>query len=336
MKKKSPNIKAVLSIDGGGIRGVIPGQIVVSIEKKLKQKTSDPEARIGDYFDFLAGTSTGGILTCAYLCPGPNGRPKYSAEEVVGFYLERGDEIFSIPVKHRLRTLGGVRDEKYPADELEDALNDYFGETKLSELLRNCLITSYDIKRRQGHFFTQKDAREISGYDFLVREVARATSAAPTYFECAKVKSLTNVTYPLVDGGVFVNNPSMCAYAEVHQKYKCTAKDMAILSLGTGYTREQYDYNSAKDWGLAQWVKPLIDIMMAGVSDTVHYQLKQMFDAAGVPANYVRLNTEMPIGVSTDMDDASQQNLNALRELGTETAEICSKQIDDYLDMILT
>ena len=69
------------------------------------------------------------------------------------------------------------------------------------------------------------------------------------FFECAKVKSLTNITYPLIDGGVFVNNPTLCAYAEVHNEFKVTAKEMAILSLGTGFAKKSYDYNQAKDWG---------------------------------------------------------------------------------------
>src|SRR5450756_1469768 len=79
--------------------------------------------------------------------------------------------------------------------------------------------------------------------DYFVKDVARATSAAPTYFECSKVKSLTNINYPLIDGGVFVNNPALCAYAEVHNEYEVTARDMAILSLGTGYEKQAYNYN---------------------------------------------------------------------------------------------
>ena len=106
----------ILSIDGGGIRGIIPAQILVSLEEKLRQQTGDRGARIADYFDLIAGTSTGGILTCVYLCPdrGDPKRPRFTAEEAVDLYFERGDEIFDIPVWHRVRAAGGLRDEKYP------------------------------------------------------------------------------------------------------------------------------------------------------------------------------------------------------------------------------
>jgi uncharacterized protein len=340
MAKKQSGLVFILSIDGGGIRGIIPGQILVALEEKLKTKSGNPDARIADYFDLIAGTSTGGILTCAYLCPDPDKpgkppRPKFNAQEVVDLYLERGDEIFNIPVKHRLRTLGGTTDEKYPVEELEETLSDYFGDTKLSQLLKPCLITSYDIKRRQVHFFTQHDAKKNEGWDFYVKDVARATSAAPTYFESAKVKSFNNINYPLIDGGVCVNNPALCAFAEGQYKLKADVKDMVILSLGTGFEKKSYDYNSARDWGLIGWVKPLINIMMSGVSEVVDYQLKQIFAAVGAAEQYLRINTEFPIGVNPDMDDASQANLSALKELGTETAQTFEKELDKFVNMMV-
>ena len=100
----------ILSIDGGGIRGIIPGQVLVALEKRLKGLSDDPTARIGDYFDLIAGTSTGGILTCLYLCPHPDQptRPRFSAEEAVALYFERGAKIFDIPIWHKNR-VGGRR-----------------------------------------------------------------------------------------------------------------------------------------------------------------------------------------------------------------------------------
>lgn len=338
MAKTKKPLTRILSIDGGGIRGIIPGQILVSLEEKLKKVTENENARIADYFDLIAGTSTGGILACAYLCPDQNNPklPKFTAQEVVNLYLERGAEIFSIPLKHKILTAGGTLDEKYPTEELEDALNDYFGETKLSQLLKPCLISAYDIKRRQAHFFTQHDAVKKEGWNYYVRDVARATSAAPTYFECSKVKSVTNITYPLIDGGVFVNNPALCAYAEVHNKYKVTAKQMVILSLGTGYEKKAYNYNQAKDWGMVGWIKPLISIMMSGVSEVVDYQLRQIYSAVEAPKQYLRINTEFPINVNSDMDDASEDNLSALKELGTETAQKFDSQLDEFVKMLVS
>lgn len=77
----------ILSIDGGGIRGILPGLILVCLEEKLKIKSGNPNARLGDFFDLVAGTSTGAILSAAYLCPNDKGKPKFSAQEAVNFYL---------------------------------------------------------------------------------------------------------------------------------------------------------------------------------------------------------------------------------------------------------
>ena len=286
----------ILSIDGGGIRGIIPGQILVSLEDKLRKMDNNPDARIADYFDLIAGTSTGGILTCIYLCPDKTDpkRPRFSAAEAVDLYLDRGDEIFDVSFWQKLKSAGGVLDEKYSADELEEALEDYMQNLKLNELLKPCLVTSYDIKRRKGHFFTQHTANR-EAENFYVKDVASATSAAPTYFEVARVKSFANAYYPLIDGGVFVNNPTLCAYAEARKlkfdatRNKPTAKEMAILSIGTGNIDNPYHYKNAKDWGMVEWLKPLIDIMMSGVAETVDYQLRQIYDAVGTPKQYMRI-----------------------------------------------
>jgi uncharacterized protein len=337
MAKIKKKLTRILSLDGGGIRGILPGQILVILEEKLKTKTGNDKARIADFFDLIAGTSTGGILACALLCP-DSANPshaRFTASEVVNLYLERGDEIFNIPFFHKIRTAGGTLDEKYPPDELEKALKDYFNELKLSQLLRPCLITAYDIQRRQAHFFTSHDALMKEGWDFYVKDVARATSAAPTYFDCADIRSLTGISYPLIDGGVYVNNPAICAYAEVHHKFGVTAKQMAILSIGTGYEKKSYEYKEAKDWGMVGWIKPLINIMMSGVSEVVDYQLNEIFHAVKAPDQYLRINTVLPITVNPEMDDASGKNLMALKELGTETAQKFDNQLDEFIEYLV-
>ncbi|HEY9297975.1 MAG TPA: patatin-like phospholipase family protein, partial [Phormidium sp.] len=172
----------ILSIDGGGIRGIIPGQVLVTLEEKIKNRTGNPDARIADYFDLIAGTSTGGILTCIYLCPDENNptRPKFTAKNAVDIYLDRGGQIFSAPFFKKLQSLAGITDEKYPSAPIENLLTEYFKDLKLSQLLKPCLITAYDIEARKARFFTQHDAIKDLDQNYFVRDAARATSAAPT------------------------------------------------------------------------------------------------------------------------------------------------------------
>lgn len=324
--------KRILSIDGGGIRGIIPGQVLKHLEAKLEKLR--PGTRLVDHFDLIAGTSTGGILTCIYLCPEPGGaRPRFSAEDAVNLYLENGAKIFDLSVLRRARTLGGLRDEKYPAAPLEGLLRDYFGNLQLSQLLRPCLITAYDIKRRETKFFNQARAQSNPGRDFFVRDVARATSAAPTFFECANITSMSEVSYPLVDGGVFANNPALCAYAEV-RKEGPTAKDMLILSLGTGQLNRPYDYAEAKDWGLANWAVPILDIMMAGVAETIDFQLRQIFDAVAAPKQYLRLQAHLDER-NASLDGVEQENIRELAQIGTELAERHEAELDAFIQLLV-
>jgi patatin-like phospholipase/acyl hydrolase len=90
-------MKTILSIDGGGIKGIIPGMVLVEIEERLKIRTGNPNAYIADYFDFFAGTSTGGILTCLLTCPSKDDpkKPRFSAKEALNLYIENGSKIFS-------------------------------------------------------------------------------------------------------------------------------------------------------------------------------------------------------------------------------------------------
>lgn len=336
----------ILSIDGGGIRGIIPAQVAVSIEEKLKQKSGNPDARIADYFDLIAGTSAGGILTCIYLYPDAENphRPRWSAQEAVNFTIDSGRDVFKTSFWQTLKSLDGLVDEKYPSDALEKYFWKYFGDCKLSELLKPCLITSYDVERRKATFFNQIDGRECPEQDYFIRDVARATSAAPSYFQIPKIRSLTNESYALVDGGVFANNPALCAYAEVRSKFRIpderpdkgpTAKDMVILSLGTGEAQKKYPYEEVKDWGQVEWIEPLINILMTGVSETVNYQLLQIYDAIDRPNQYLRINPNLSHEKPLAIDDASEDNISELVKIGKEQAEKYDEDLDKFIELLL-
>lgn len=115
----------ILSIDGGGIRGIIPGIILSYLEDELKRKTGNPNTSIGQYFDLVAGTSTGGILSLLYLCPDRNGNFKYGAREALKVYVDLGENIFNLSLAQQLQSLAGIIDEKYTELELENALDHF-------------------------------------------------------------------------------------------------------------------------------------------------------------------------------------------------------------------
>lgn len=328
----------ILTIDGGGIRGLIPARILVSLERKLQQRTGREEARLAQFFDLIAGTSTGGLITCLLLAPGHNEwTPAFTAQDIVDLYQNHGAEIFDAPLLKRIRSLNGLRDERYEARGLERLIDEKMGDLWLSQLIKPCLITAYDVTRRRTKFFTQHDARN-DDKDYPIKVVARATSAAPTYFE-AMPGDNGRSPYAYVDGGLFANNPTMCAYVEAYRKLagKPTAENMVILSLGTGQIAKSYSYRSVKDWGMVEWLRPLIDIMMAGVSETVDYQMRQLFTAHGCTDSYLRLQ---PIIASNDkelaeLDNVTPANLDRLLALGVQLADEHEAELDALVEKLL-
>lgn len=307
---KNNRIK-ILSIDGGGIRGVVPAMAMAEIERRTGK-------HIAELFDLIAGTSTGGILALGMTKPDADGRPQYSAEDGVRLYENEGHRIFSRSAWQRVRTLGSLVDEKYPSAPLEEVLQEYLGDARLKDAVTDVLITSYEIERRIPWFFRSWRAKERPDYDFPMTQVARSTSAAPTFFEANKVETEDiGEYYALIDGGVFANNPTMCAYVDVRTRFP-NVSDFLVVSLGTGELTRPINYNEAKDWGLVNWVRPLINILMQGVTATVDYQMQQMLPktAAG-EQRYYRFQAQLVEG-SDDMDDVSRTNIRVLKLIAEE------------------
>ena len=320
----------ILSIDGGGIRGIIPAKVLEVLEKKLQNKTGNDNARIADHFDLIAGTSTGGILTCVYLCPDSSGkRPKFEAVQAVEFYSEYGTKIFKSNIISNNLSL--LRYPKHNPSNIESVLKAHLHDTRLKDLLKPCLITAYDIEAGETVFFTQHTVKPKTNY--FVRDVARATSAAPTYFPPALIKPVAGKAVPLIDGGVFANNPAMCAFAEVQNKFRKGTVDTVMLSLGTGKYHKCFPYKKARYWGGVQWVSPLIDIMMGGVSETVDYQMRQLYESVERPDQYLRINPDLL--TSMELDDASKANITSLEKLGEDTASENDAELDRFVNLLL-
>ena len=285
-----PDRVRVLSIDGGGIRGIIPALVLAEVERRSGRK-------VADLFELIAGTSTGGILACALCAPDP-----LPAAELVGLYRDRGPEIFQRSLWQRVRSGNGILDEKYDAEALEAALDHFLSNKLLSETRPDLIIPAYDTNGPAPFFFKTRKVREEKTPDFPLSVVARATSAAPTYFEALQTGELS-----LVDGGVFAVNPAMCAFAEVLRHWPA-GTEVVLLSLGTGERTRRRPWSEVKDWGVAQWARPILDVVFDGISDAVDYQLRHALGER----RYWRLQIELH-GASDDLDDARAENIAALQ-----------------------
>src|SRR3954454_10510394 len=170
----------VLSVDGGGIRGVIPAMVLADLEERTGKATAE-------LFDLIAGTSTGGIIALALTVPGDDGKPRWTANDLVDLYLTEGPRIFHHTIGRMIESGLGLLDEKYSARPLEEALSTYLGDAMVSEALTDVLVTSYDLEHRKPFFSKTDRAKQTPQHDWSMRAAARATAAAPTYFEPEKL-----------------------------------------------------------------------------------------------------------------------------------------------------
>ncbi|WP_113639166.1 patatin-like phospholipase family protein [Nubsella zeaxanthinifaciens] len=332
-------MKRILSIDGGGIRGIIPGMILVALEEKIQRATKNPSARLTDYFDFFAGTSTGGILLSILLCPDDQNpsKQKYTTKQALDIYLQHGVEIFSARPWRRFLNKFGLLSELYDATILEKVLKSYLGDKKLSELLRPCIITAYDIELRKNHLFRQQKAiSHGDSRDFYLKDVCRATSAAPTYFSVAEIFSLAKTRYPLVDGGVFAHNPSLSALLEVIKSYKSyKIDDIWILSLGTGLSKISYKYEDFKKKRAISIGPALVDIMSSSSAESTDYFLKQLFRSVNEKSNYIRIEPSNLSSIDPSMDAATKTNIQKIVSLAdklvSENEELLDEIVKDLL-----
>ena len=217
--------------------------------------------------------------------------------------------------------MGGVFDERYNEDSLEEILKERFGETELKATRRDIIITSYDIEKRKPYLFKSSKAKN-PGRNHLLRDVARATSAAPTYFEPLL---MDNKRWPqeekrrvLIDGGVFANNPTMIALSEALAS-GTTREEIVLCSLGTGRHTRPITYDEAKDWGMRGWLSPVLSVMMDGMSDSAHYHAKQLLpdrQPTGGPAQqrYFRFDIALTDALD-DLDNTTKTNINDLESM---------------------
>ena len=304
-----PSIK-VLAIDGGGIRGIIPATILTEIQKRLGLE-------LFKVFDLIAGTSTGGIIALGIGTRCKNNGP-YSPSELVDLYVQNGPEIFK---KNLLTSERQVILPKYSPDALEAALAQFFQDAEFQSALTPLLISSYDLQGQIPFFFKSHKIAGDPAYNWKLADIARATSAAPTFFSPLHL-TRDDEDYALVDGGVFVNNPSMAAYAEARSLYP-DAQQIVVVSVGTGDRQDRITYASAKDWGLLGWAKQIAPVFMDSVSEAVDYELNAL-----PGCKYHRLQVPQLQEASSDMDDVDPLNLKNLQSVAEEYLSSISAKLD--------
>ncbi|KAF0898903.1 hypothetical protein E2562_012610 [Oryza meyeriana var. granulata] len=334
------SIVAVLSIDGGGVRGVIPGTILAFLEEKL-QELDGPEMRVADYFDVIAGTSTGGLVTAMLTAPGDDGRPLFAAKDIVDFYLQHSPKIFPPASKWPLGLLRSMMGPKYDGRYLRSIVQELLGDKRVSQAITNVVIPTFDIKLLQPTIFSRYDALKDGSKNALLSDVCISTSAAPTYLPGHRFETKDKAGEPrvfnLIDGGVVANNPTLLAMTHVSKQILLGNLDFfpikpadygkfMVLSLGTGSAKveERFDANESGRWGILGWLHndggsaPLIDSFSQSSSDLVDIHASVLFQALHCERHYLRIQDDKLKGDTASVDVATPENLGALVNAGNQ------------------
>ncbi|KAL5706013.1 Proteolipid protein 2 [Ranunculus cassubicifolius] len=317
------NLVTILSVDGGGVRGIIPGTVLAFLESEL-QKLDGEDARLADYFDVISGTSTGGLVTAMLTAPDENNRPLFAAKDINEFYLENCPKIFPQRSTHMFSTVTNLFSSlmmgpKYDGVYLRSVLKEKLGETRLHQTLTNIAIPTFDIKNLQPTIFSSFEVQQDPSLDVRLADICIGTSAAPTYLPAHHFENTDaqgNVRgFNLVDGGVTANNPQI--HNENTDFFPIRPMDYGrflVISVGTGSpkTEVKYDANMAARWGLLGWLTangstPLIDVLTQSSADLVDYNLSIFFQALKSEDKYLRIQ-------STDI--STKENLETLVAVG--------------------
>ncbi len=321
----------ILSIDGGGIKGIVSVKVLVRLERLLQDYTGDSKTRIADYFDLIGGTSTGAIVAALLLCPGDDGRPRYSAEEIMHLYLYHGNKIFKKRTAYPINTLFGLIGSKYNNVQFHELLTQYFGDIRLKDLLKPCLLTSYITVTRRAVFFNTLSMKNSYTTNYYVKDIVLASTAAPTYFPPMTIENEYSVNNCYIDGGVFANNPALCTLIEALKLPRCDSLQcIQLLSIGNVSSPKSYMHQNVRHWGLAKWALPMFNILMDGSEQTVDYQIKKIFHGLGMDGNYLRADLTVTDTVPP-MDDVREESIRKLLEYGDVLADKMDKKMKLFI-----
>jgi len=290
----------ILSLDGGGIRGVLSATLLKELETQLRKIKNQS---LHEYFDLVTGTSTGSILAAGIVC-------QMTADEMVKIYINDGNKIFIESIRNQRKTrfvsktFGGTVSQVlgghvlYPHEHGEEGLakilqkrliHKALGKSlKMREINKpNILIPAYDVYSRNTTWFVNNNPEnsEETWYDNIeLWKICTASASAPTFFPPYELPYNAEQNLPHIDGGVSANNPSLAAIAHalfIKKKEGLNLKDIAVFSIGTGNTTYPHTYDEIKGWGDIEWAKNIPDLFMSPSAKNSEDICGQMLESVG-------------------------------------------------------
>lgn len=316
----------IISIDGGGYLGLATASFIAEVERHFK-------ISLHEHFDLFCGTSTGAIITLA-LASGMSGK------EIVELYKKFGVAVFTNKFHGQriLRNIAGLLVAKYSNEGLQQALNEAFNEKTLGDLKRNnkkVLITSFSVTNGKPRIFKTDHSPDLTRDDnYLLSQIALASSAAPTYLPVVELKCPNSgIKEKFCDGGVFSNNPALLGYSEAISHLGAKTEDVCILSLSTPRSNLSepssiFFMKQILSRGILPWASKLASVFIDSNSIVVDETLRRILNwPSERQPRYVRIKLDQPQG--TGLDIVTIGATEALEQKGCDHA--CQTEIRNKL-----
>ncbi|CAF1055942.1 unnamed protein product [Brachionus calyciflorus] len=310
----------ILSIDGGGLKGIIPLVWLCEIESRLHRP-------ISHLFNMIAGTSTGSLIASALSIPLEQStgclEPFYNANNVLDHYLTKGKDIF---IKKDWFNFGitSLFNSKYSNENLSKFLADFkISNFKLNETISDLVIPAVEYKTKYPFIFSSFDARSDVSKNFTLYDAVMSSTAAPTYFDRHNISGFGEYE----DGGVSMNDPSDFALEEVLNNRKKDHRDIFLLSLGTSSNVSELDYGSGTYHFLKNFKNYLFNTQDGSTEFKVINKIGSKY------SNYQRWQVFTEKEIS--FDDYNENNLNNLVEYSRQYIEELYISDENYFNKLL-
>ncbi len=296
----------ILSLDGGGVRGVMAARILQKVEQQIQESKGQS---LQEYFDLIAGTSTGSLIAAAVVSG-------MDSNQVLNLYKNETLEIFPYQTRWSRKRLPliakyGISAPKFSNQGLINVMQKYLVKNqvpiKIKDVVKpNILIVAYNMYKDDPSFFVNQDSLWYS--DIPLWEICVSSASAPTYFPPYELKG-QDKSYPYIDGGVAANNPTLAAVGYAI-KLGHKLEEISVISIGTGETTNAYTFEKIVGWGLSEWAIPLFSLTLnaqAGANNLVAEQILGISNAKC----YLRLQFQLT-GTNNAIDDARPENIQRL------------------------
>jgi uncharacterized protein len=309
----------VLSIDGGGVLGVIPAEILAGVERLAGQP-------IWQLFDLIVGTSVGALLALMLAKPDGGG-----AAEVADAFPRHAKRMFVRRPMRKVKCAALASGSLYRAEALEAVLAEHLGDAPMHAARTRVTATAFDMLASRLVALRSDATGPLDTSVVRMRDAVRAATAAPTYFAPMVVRSGLGggESACLIDAGVCVNNPAQVALAEAVRAFRVPPSRVTILSLGCGVRRESFDAGAVEKWSRVRWVCPLLRMLTEG--GVVDAQMRTLADATP-GLSYTRLDPPLTAsGLPVSFDDCRAPRLRVARDLGRAAFEEARPRLEEVL-----